>query len=84
MAHYLLTFNESDYWGDRRHRFKVQSEGENAFENEVYRKPLVRLLRWDNFHLTELRRGEVFREVEPKGYIGHFPNSYDEHEEAAG
>jgi hypothetical protein len=77
MPHYLITFDEADLWGDDRHRYPTLAEAEARFLDYDDRRPLVRLLRWDDFELSELRRAEVFREVTPRGYIGHFPNSHD-------
>lgn len=71
MAHYLVTIDDTDDWGDQRYKFR--SEGDARFEEELPRQPLVRLLRWDDYHLTELRRGSNGVEGEARGYIGHFP-----------
>lgn len=50
MPHYLVTMDETDDWGDKR--YKLRGDGDSRFEEELPRHPLVRLLRWDDYHLT--------------------------------
>jgi phage head maturation protease len=70
MAHYIVTFSDDDNWGDRREKTKPIAEAQ--FEQEMASRPLVRLLRWHDYYLTEMRRAVDGREVEARGELGRF------------